>query len=769
MRFGKTLRQSIYPPWKDEYMDYSKLKSMLREGYSDDEGVPWTEEDENHFCDEVFNVQLEKVSQFRAKTASSLQDQTDAIFEKLRGLVPSDDTSNDRPKSDMAKSQVEELRTELDTIVNQVKELKKYSSLNYTGFLKIVKKHDRKRGDRYKVRPMMRVSLSENGLNSEDGYSPLLNRLSLMYYAINQALDKGKQQQQPLDLEHSEESHNGERYTAHKFWVHPENLLEVKTAILRHLPALVYSQQAAKELDGNEDPKITTLYFDNPKFDIYGTLLSRQTDTSSVRLRWFGQLSEKLDVVFEQKILYLDGTSQERKFNIKDKYVKQYIDGEYKMEKSIQKMERQGQQNGSIDTFKTTAEEIQNFVVTKKLGPVMRANYTRTAFQKPGDDRVRISIDTDLVFIREDVLDSDRPCRDPAEWHRTDIDNSNMTYPFKNINQSEVSRFPYAVLEIKWKEEEGRKHPRWIDDLTASHLVYAAPRFSKFVHGVAALFEDYVNNLPFWLSNLETDIRKDPHKAHEEEEQRRARQAEEEQAADDLLGTSAKRSSYKPAASSPVAKSYLSELAASGARTPRSRAAHTPGKVAGGADEGYTYDDDESGARKLNYGTLKAVFPNFSLSRYSRNRRQRMMLPEGVTKPEVWLKNAGPLRIEPKIWLANERTFLKWQHICVLLGTLALSLYTAAGENLVAECMGIVYIAIAVSAGLWGNLMLHRRRAMIVERSGKDFDNMTGPLAVSVALMVALILNLVFAYRSTVSQFHGMPRNETELAFMSVA
>ncbi|KAK5635223.1 hypothetical protein RRF57_010935 [Xylaria bambusicola] len=718
-------------------------------------------QDENRFCDEIFNVQLQKVSQFQAKTAASLQQQADAVFEKLRELVPSDDKS----KGDIASSRLEELRTKLDAIVNGVRRLKKYSSLNYTGFLKIVKKHDRKRGGRYKVRPMMRVSLAQHGLNSEQGYSPLLNKLSLMYYAINQTLDKDKQQQ-PLDLEHQEEIHNGERYTAHKFWVHPDNLLEVKTAILRHLPALVYSQQSAKELDGNQDPKITSLYFDNSKFDLYGKKVNRQTDASSLRLRWYGQLNDKPDILLEQKILYEDGTSEEKKFSIKDKYIKQYLDGEYKMEKSIQKMERQGQPNDSIDSFRTTAEDIQNFIIANKLEPVMRANYTRTAFQKPADDRVRISIDTDIAFIREDTLDRDRPCRDPAEWHRTDIDNSNMMYPFKNINQSEVSRFPYAVLEIKWKEEEGRKHPRWVDDLTASHLVFATPRFSKFVHGVAALFEDYVNSLPFWLSDLDTDIRKDPQQAHEEEEQRRAQQAEDAQAVDSLLGTSVKRGSYKPVASSPVAKSYLSEHAAAEAKTQR-RAEASSERAGNRAIEA----DDENGApepsdTKRNYGTLTSVFPGFTLSRYGRSKRQRDQLPEGVTRPEVWLKNAGPLQIEPKVWLANERTFLKWQHICVLLGSLALGLYTAAGENIVAECMGIAYIAIAVMAGLWGNAMLHRRRAMIVERSGKDFDNMVGPLVISVALMIALILNFVFAYRNALSKFNEPLHNETATAFI---
>ncbi|OTB04358.1 hypothetical protein M426DRAFT_320956 [Hypoxylon sp. CI-4A] len=757
MRFGKTLRESVYPPWKDQYIDYSKLKTMLREDRRDDEeDIPWTEDDENKFCDEIFNVQLEKVAQFQEKTVNGLKERAEVAFEKLKDMAPS--SSDDQPKSDITGARLKELRNELDSITNEVKELKKYSSANYTGFLKIAKKHDRKRGDRYKVRPMMRVSLSERGFNSEQAYSPLLTKLSLMYYAINQNLDEGEQGQPlDLDLEHQQEVHNGERYSAHKFWIHTDNLLEVKTAILRHLPSLVYTQQAGQQPDGNEDPKITSLYFDNSKFDLYGRKVDRQVDASSLRLRWYGQLDAKPDIVLEQKIIYENGLSEERKFHIKDKYIKQFIDGEYKLEKTVQKMERQGQTAEAIESFKTTVGEIQDFIIKRKLEPVLRANYTRTAFQKPSDDRVRISIDTDIAFIREDTLDRDRPCRDPQEWHRRDIDNGSMSYPFKNINQSEVSRFPFALLEIKLKEEGGRKRPRWVEDLMVSHLVHPAPKFSKFVHGVASLFEDYVNHLPLWLSDIEADIRKDPQTAHEEEEQRKAQQAEDAMAVGSFLGgaAAAKAGSYKPATSSPVGRSYLSERAAREARS-----SVPPTAV-------NSEQDDEGGASQpKSYGTLSSVFPGFSLSRYSRAKRQRAQLPEGVTKPEVWLKNAGPLQVEPKVWLANERTFLKWQHICILLGSLAISLYTAAGENFLAECMGIAYIIIAVMAGGWGYVMLHKRRDMIVERSGKDFDSMIGPLAVSAALMLALILNFVFSYRAAFAKLDSQLLNGTEADFI---
>ncbi|OAA52127.1 SPX domain protein [Cordyceps fumosorosea ARSEF 2679] len=748
MRFGKTLRESINGPWKDKYIDYNKLKTLLREDKFDDDNEVWTEDDENRFCEEIFNVQLEKVAKFQEQQVSLLKDRSDAAFAELKKLAPPApaDGAEAPAVDDAAKARFKELETELDSIMNEVKELKRYSSINYTGFLKIVKKHDRKRGNRYKVRPMMQHSLAQRPFNSEQGYSALLNKLSIMYYAIRQQLEHDPTL--PIDLETQGETLNGERYTAHKFWIHPDNLLEVRTLILRHLPSLIYSQQTSKDFDGSESPTVTSLYFDNKTFELYNKKVDSSKGGESLRLRWYGQLSTKPDIFVEQKVADSTGESRESKFTIKDKYVTPFLAGEYSMEKTAAKMERQGQSAEAVAEYKKTVDNIQSFQQKQKLAPVLRANYMRTAFQKPADDRIRISIDTDLAFIREDTLDAERPCRNPDVWHRTDIDDSNMTYPFRNINQSEVSKFPYTVLEIKLREDANRKRPAWVEDLLASHLIHAVPRFSKFVHGVASLFEDHVNALPFWLSDLETDIRKDPQLAFEAEEQRRAQRADDALAVGSLIGTLP--SSYKAAKSSSVGKSYLADRMAAESRDQRRRSVNQRGSIAAQPEE----EGEGSGSGQQNghgnggYGTLSSVLPGLSLSKYAKAKRaQRSQLPEGVVEPTEWIKNAGELKVEPKVWLANERTFLKWQHICILQGALALALYTAAGENTTAAAFGVVYTGIAIFAGVWGYIMLRVRRNMIIERSGKDFDNMVGPIIISVALMVALITNFVIQYR----------------------
>lgn len=212
MRFGKTLREAIYSPWKDQYVDYAKLKALLREDGSRDEDKPWTEDDEARFCEEILNVQLEKVASFQESTFKKLEQRSISVGEKLRDLAPEEG----KPKGDITLGRFKELEEELDSITNDIKELKKYSNINYTAFLKIVKKHDRKRGNRYKVRPMLQISLSKRPFNSEQSYAPLLNKLSVMYFVIRQNLEDSNEQRTSTASGAPYQLQSGEKYTAYK-------------------------------------------------------------------------------------------------------------------------------------------------------------------------------------------------------------------------------------------------------------------------------------------------------------------------------------------------------------------------------------------------------------------------------------------------------------------------------------------------------------------------------------------------------------------------
>jgi len=203
MHFEKSLRRSIYKPWKDQYIDYQKLKSLLRDNGSDagsvtaqDDEDEWTDQDEGAFVEELVNVQLEKVHAFQSETVQRLRDRTSACEAKLDSLVASQNQSNEEVRSSKAEQEVDdkgkellrEVIHELDSITRDMSELEKFSRINYTGFLKATKKHDRKRGHAYRVRPLMQVRLAALPFNKED-YSPLLFRISTMYGFTRQNLD----------------------------------------------------------------------------------------------------------------------------------------------------------------------------------------------------------------------------------------------------------------------------------------------------------------------------------------------------------------------------------------------------------------------------------------------------------------------------------------------------------------------------------------------------------------------------------------------------
>ncbi|KAL8719112.1 MAG: hypothetical protein Q9225_003847 [Loekoesia sp. 1 TL-2023] len=682
MRFGKSLQSAIYEPWRSKYIDYSKLKKLLREDGSlngrastnaTSQEQKWTEEDEGAFVDELVNIQLEKVNAFHNETYKSLHDRTSGCESELQKLAAAEKRSGNEFSEPEAVANIngdqtlQNMLDRLDSITKEINELERYSRINFTGFLKAAKKHDRKRGAHYRVRPLLQIPKAERKAQI---INPL-NVCSGSLRALSRIVDRSA------------------------VWVHPENLLEVKTYILRRLPVLVYNPQTSRVVEGGQhDPRITSLYFNNPDFSLYTNKVGKTTGASSLRLRWFGHLNTKPEIYLEKKTTEESGDSDEIRFPIKMKYIQEFISGQYKMEKLLSKVkERQGDDSDAFVRLQSNVDSIQSFIRENNLQPMLRANYTRTAFQIPGDDRVRISLDTDVAFIREDSLDQERPCRDPYDWHRTDIDASEMEFPFPGIRRGEISRFPYALLEIKLRDGAKRKTSEWVGDLMSSHLVKEAPRFSKFVHGVAQLFEDHVNSFPFWLSDLETDIRRDPETAFQEEQEKKAKHAEEEQAVGSFMGSQAGHS-FTAAVGSPVAK----------ASDPRANT--TASRATDKADERSDHDEDEDAYQPVaawKSQGLQSFLPSFSRSKYGQSRqRDSIRLPPGVRDPGRLAKDNGPVQVEPKVWLANQRTFVKWQHISVLLATLSLSLYNAAGENnKVTQGLAVAYTLIAAAVAVW--------------------------------------------------------------------
>lgn len=387
------------------------------------------------------------------------------------------------------------LEEDLSDIIADVHDLAKFTQLNYTGFQKIIKKHDKQ--THWHLKPVFGARLNARPFFRDD-YDGTVVNLSKLYDQVRTRGNPTKG-----DSAAGEKQQNFVRQTT-KYWVHPDNITELKLIILKHLPVLVFNP--SKEFE-KKDSAISSIYYDNPDtWELYQGRLKKTEGAEAIRLRWYGGMD--VDTIFVERKTHREDWTGEKsvkaRFSTKEKNINAYLRGDMSTEQIFEKARREGKKSEKeINDLEALAKEIQFRAIDRKLVPVCRSFYNRTAFQLPGDARVRVSLDTELAMTREDNLDGKQ--RSGKNWRRMDI---GIDHPFSQLPPEDVELFPYGVLEVKLQTAAGQEPPEWIRELTSSHLVEAVPKFSKFIHGCATLFPNRINLLPFWFTQMDVDIRK---------------------------------------------------------------------------------------------------------------------------------------------------------------------------------------------------------------------------------------------------------------------
>ncbi|OLY85109.1 Vacuolar transporter chaperone 4 [Smittium mucronatum] len=422
-----------------------------------------------------------------------MQDFQQAKIKEVKRMIENcyaeiDLVNKNRGSEEAKLDQLSVIEEDINGIINEVNELAKYTRINFTALVKIIKKHDK--NVPFMLKPVFTTKMNIMPFFKES-FDALLIELSRLYRIVR---DGGKD----LSNNVNPQSGNGQTFVRQttKYWVHPDNVMELKLYILKNLPVLVYSNDQNKPVN----PAITSIYFDNSELDLYKGRIEKIEGAEAIRLRWYGG-DDVTDIFIERKTHREDWTGEKsvkERFPLKEKHVNSYLAGVYDLSKKIAKLREEGTKPArDIDDMERLSVETFESVKNKNLVPVLRTFYNRTAFQLPGDATVRISLDTELSMIREDNFDGIE--RAGLNWRRTDIHGD---YPFPQLPERDICRFPYAVLEVKLQTERGAEPPKWVVNLINSHLVESVPKFSKFIHGVSTLLEDRVDILPFWVRDF---------------------------------------------------------------------------------------------------------------------------------------------------------------------------------------------------------------------------------------------------------------------------
>lgn len=181
---------------------------------------------------------IKAMDQEMAKCEKFTLEQVTALRSKLQAVETMLNSS-----ASLSTKQTEQVSTETDEIAEDFLRLEKYVNINFMGFHKILKKHDKHiPGNPVKAFYVNRMH-SQAWVRGD--YSDVVVRLSSIYSTLRN--DQAAE-------ENADASQSFLRSTT-KYWVKTEDVSRVKYAILRHLPVFLQ-----KTSTGESDSQMTNRY-----------------------------------------------------------------------------------------------------------------------------------------------------------------------------------------------------------------------------------------------------------------------------------------------------------------------------------------------------------------------------------------------------------------------------------------------------------------------------------------------------------------------------
>jgi SPX domain protein involved in polyphosphate accumulation len=207
----------------------------------------------------------------------------------------------------------EQIITLADEVAEAFLRLEKYVNINFMGFHKILKKHD-KHVPNNPCRAYYLTRLHSQAWVRGD-YSDLVVRLSTIYSTIRN---------DQAATETADASQSFMRSTT-KYWIKTEDVSRVKYAILRHLPVFLQ-----KTSTGESDSQMTnSVYLDNDQLELYHGRLDKTPGAIALRLRWYG--AGDPHVVFVERKTHLEkwtgASSVKERFIVSSIYLCYWMDG----------------------------------------------------------------------------------------------------------------------------------------------------------------------------------------------------------------------------------------------------------------------------------------------------------------------------------------------------------------------------------------------------------------------------------------------------------
>lgn len=258
----------------------------------------------------------------------------------------------------------------------------------------------------------------------------------------------------------------------------------------------------------------------------------------------------------------------------------------------------------------------------------------------------------------------------------------------------------------------GQEPPQWVREMVSSHLVEAVPKFSKFIHGTSTLLPEMVSLVPFWQPQMSVDIRKPKQDV-----------------------------SYGIISKHRVADS------GNGAMDEEELAGSSSGYGAVSINESNNRIEGASAESSTNEGLLAPLinwYQHITKPDNSFNKVPDATVFETTFRAPPGKKIAVPVRVEPKVYFATERTFLSWLSISLVFGATAHTLMNYG--DLVSLITASCFYATAILTILYSSGVYIFRVFSIRSKRAAMYDDQWGPRLVCTALALSVGISFIFRY-----------------------
>ncbi|CAL9088711.1 unnamed protein product [Musa textilis] len=144
MKFGKRLKKQVeesLPEWRDQFLCYKDLKKLVRLTSA---AQPCSRV-EAEFV-QMLNAEIDKFNAFFVEQEEDFIIRQRELQERIKRVMEDDGTGGSQPSEIEHAEEMSRIRKDIVNFHGEMVLLENYSSINYTGLAKILKKYDKRTG-----------------------------------------------------------------------------------------------------------------------------------------------------------------------------------------------------------------------------------------------------------------------------------------------------------------------------------------------------------------------------------------------------------------------------------------------------------------------------------------------------------------------------------------------------------------------------------------------------------------------------------------------